>query len=90
MYLEEALRTVRDKSPPRPATDTYRAVAARDLLLRNASCGVQEMQCACRRNGLFALFQYANMLSGAQRRRYMNKAELIGNVDHLLLFRNGA
>ena len=67
----------------------YRAVAARDLLLRNVSGGVQEMQSACRRNGLFALFQYANMLSFAQRRRYMTIAELIGNVDHLLLFRNG-
>ena len=65
----------------------YRAVAARDLLLCNVSGGIQEMQCACRRNGLFTLIQYANMLSGAQRRKYMNITELIGNVDHFLLFR---
>ena len=69
---------------------TDRAVAAQDFLLRNASGGVQEMQCACRRNGLFMLFQHANMLSGAQRRRYMNIAEHIGNIDRFLLFRNGA
>ena len=49
--------------------------------MRNAPGGVQEMQSACRRNELFTLFQLENRLSGAQRRRYMNIAELIGNVD---------
>ena len=68
----------------------YRAVTARDLLLHNVTGGVEEAQCACTRNGLFTSFQYTNMLSGAQRRRYMNIAELIGNVNHFLLFRNGA
>ena len=68
----------------------YRAVAACDLLLRNTSVGVQEMQCACRQNGLFALFPYADKLNGAQRRRYTNIVELIGNVDRFLLIRIGA
>ena len=68
----------------------YKAVAARDLLLRNASGGVQEMQCACRLNRLFTLFPSADKLSGAQRRRYTNVVELIGNVDRFLLIRNGA
>ena len=67
-----------------------RAVTAHDLLLPSASSGVQEMQCTCRRNGLFTLFPYADKLSGAQRRRYMNMVELIGNVDRFLLIRNGA
>ena len=42
--------------------------------------------------GLLTLFQSANRLSGAQRRRYMNIAEVIhvGNVDQFLLLRNGA
>ena len=63
----------------------YRAVAA-----RYTSGGVQEMQCACRRNRLFTLFPYADKLSGAQRRRCTNVVELIGNVDRFLLIRNGA
>ena len=74
----------------RPVGRYNRAVAARDLSSRNVSSGVQETLRVCRPNGLFTLFQDANMLSGAQRRPYMNIAELIGNVDHFLLFRNGA
>ena len=68
----------------------HREVAAGALLLHDVSGGVQEMQCACERNGLSTLFPWPNMLRGAQRRRYANIAELIGNVNHFLLFKNGA
>ena len=72
---------------------TYRAVAAYDLLLRDASGGVQEVQCVCIRNRLLTLFLCcSNMLNGAQQRRSTSIAVLVhvGNGDRFLLFTNGA
>ena len=45
---------------------TLAGFAAGDFLLRNASGGVQEVQCACRRNGLFTVFRYADKLRPLQ------------------------